>query len=335
MLSTKFVSLAAGILALCLGFASSSAQELNLWFDSVGVERDTLIPGEQVRCDIYLNTDYADTVDLVDVGIYVSADTLVDSADFAFPSNAWRAWRVYASDESAQRKAAFGTLSTTAAPGDWWLLFVLDPADSHAETDEDDNLAMLTVRIVEPDIDVSYKIARFAQDTVNLGDTLEFDYSFRNDGSTAAYPLTTIIYLSADPAVDDADRVLYSYDKRYLGPFHNTGSSQSHYPDKVLLETFPVCDTTVYGIFTIEAPEYLGEMNLTNNITIVPVYLRGDGTPAVRRANAAAHAVTTTAVQPSFNLLGQPLPAQTRSRGASGLLVRKDGARVRIVKDCR
>lgn len=329
MFPTSFASLAAGMLSLLVCVFSSSAQDYNVWFDSAHTVTDSIIPGDWVRCDVYLNTDAADTLDSVKVGIYLSEDSIVDTADFLFRGTLWKVSTIAAVDEGEQRKIAYLDFPTDVTYGPKYLLFDLDSDDDHAETDEEDNFAVHAMRIVEPDIDVSYKIARFAEDTIDLGDTLEFHYSFRNDGSTTAYPMTTIIYLSEDSTVDLADRVLYSYDRRYLYPFHNTGTAQSYFPDKILLETFPVFNTTVYGIFTIEAPDYLNETNLDNNVTVVPLYLRGDSAMAVVPLTHTGRQVTGTAARPVCNLLGQ-MVAPARAPAAPGVVAHKGGTDVRV-----
>jgi subtilase family serine protease len=148
------------------------------------------------------------------------------------------------------------TISSTAAPGTYYIVAKADADNAVAETSETNNTYSKSLVVVGPDLTV---LAVTAGASAGQGETITVGDTTRNSGVEAAPASKTYFYLSSDSSLDAADIYLGSRDVPALAAgASNTGTIPVTLPGSMAPGTW-------YIIAKADGPEAVAEASETNN----------------------------------------------------------------------
>ena len=196
------------------------------------------------------------------VGFYLSTNPVLDATDVLLatvPGPSLGAGQQVA-------REALPTIPANTAPGSYYMLFVADPQNQVAETDETNNVRSLPLVVQVPTIDLrnSYVYLNALNGPAVAGSTLTGNSYLDNRGNYIASPATLGCYLSTDQTLDAAD-VLVGTSTGFV----NGGSSVQRFtPITIPLRT---AAGSYYVLFVADYLNELAETDETNNVASHPL----------------------------------------------------------------
>ncbi|MBT1709563.1 T9SS type A sorting domain-containing protein [Fulvivirgaceae bacterium PWU5] len=106
------------------------------------------------------------------------------------------------------------------AAGNYYLILQIDPNNTVAETDDNNNVAIFPGYTVNmQNVDLLFTGLTPAVTTIPAGDQLTVDYALQNTGTTdLGQSTSSTFYLSTDNILDAGDRFVYTHDIPLAGP---------------------------------------------------------------------------------------------------------------------
>ncbi|HEX8329206.1 MAG TPA: CARDB domain-containing protein [Hymenobacter sp.] len=193
------------------------------------------------------------------VGYYLSADAVLDGNDqllgnstgFPLPAG-----------QSSSRFANF-TMPAGTAPGNYYVLFVVDYLNQVSESNKANNVASVNMTVTPPSIDLTIQQASVNPQNVTAGSPLTMNCNIANQGNATATSSSVGFYFSTNATLDAADQLLTSQYGGQLTPsFPATRNGTAAVPPGLTPGTY-------YILFVADFQNQVGETNENNNVVAV------------------------------------------------------------------
>ncbi len=246
--------------------------------------------GNSVNASSYIQNLGNSTSPSSTIGYYLSTNTVLDASDVLLltaPGPSLGAYQ-YSSRYSSVTIPA-GTLS-----GNYYVLFVADPANAVAETNENNNVTSAAIQVVAPGIDLTIVQPYLSASTSSAGNSLNTNCYIQNLGNAASGSSTVGYYLSTNNVFDASDVLLYT----------SPGGSLSGYQyasryDNITIPTGTAAGS-YYVLFVADPANAVAETNETNNVAGVPLLLLAPGIDLqIQQPQLSASSAT-----PGFSIAG-------------------------------
>ena len=213
-------------------------------------------PGNNLGTSCYIQNTGNTTASSSTVGYYLSTNQVFDASDVLLltsPGYALGAGQYFSRYDSP-------LIPVGTAPGSYYVLFVADPSNVVAETNEANNVASQPLQIVAPSIDLTISQAYVYPSTTAAGNTVNVNCYVQNLGNATASSSTIGYYLSTNQVLDASDVLLRTTTGGTLGA--GQYSSRYEYP-VVPASTAP---GNYYVLFVADPQNAVAETNEANNV---------------------------------------------------------------------
>ena len=214
--------------------------------------------------------------------VFLSANGSIDSSDILAGSRSVPALAAGASSPGSITI----TIPEATATGTWYIIARADGEGVVSETSESNNTASRPI-MVGPDLDIT---ALSAPTAAAVGQTIVVTDTTKNQGAAAAGPSLTLIYFSANGAIDASDIPIGSRSVPALGAGESSsGSTTITIPEGTAPKTW-------YIIAKADGEGALTETSETNNTFTRTIYIGPDLAVTALSAPATAAAGQTISV---------------------------------------
>ena len=247
----------------------------------------TVAAGASTSASCYLNNLGNAVASPANVGFYLSTDNVFSANDVLVGSQA---------NTSLYGGGYLNIYSTIMVPigttsGTYYVLFVADPANLVAETNENNNVASITIQVVAPGIDLQISQVFMNLTSVAPGTSVGVTSYIYNAGNTSSPSSNVGYYLSTNATLDASDVLMNSTIGGLLGAYQSftsyssvtipTGTAAGNYyllavadPLNAVMETNETNNVgyyqfTVTGPFTGTIVPYTGSNTVTTCSTTV------------------------------------------------------------------
>ncbi|MDQ2769535.1 MAG: T9SS type A sorting domain-containing protein [Bacteroidota bacterium] len=224
-------------------------------------------PGNSVSTSSYIQNLGNTTSPSSTIGYYLSTNTVFDASDvllYTSVGSSLAAYQYYSRYDNV-------TIPTGTAPGSYYVLFVADPANAVAETNENNNVASAALQIVAPGIDLTITQAYLSATSTAAGSSVSASCYIQNLGNSISPSSTIGYYLSTNTVLDASDVLLltapgtslaaYQYSSRYNNVTIPTGTLSGNY----------------YILFVADPANAVAETNENNNVASAAIQVVAPG----------------------------------------------------------
>ena len=200
------------------------------------------------------------------VGFYLSANQVFDASDVLLTTNVGGQLAATLSDY----RSAYPVIPATTTPGNYYILFVADPQNVVAETNETNNVKSLALTVLAPTIDLLVQSTYLGSASVAPGGTTSTTCYLVNQGNALTNTATVGYYLSTNAMLDASDVLLGST----TGALYGNG-----YATRYANLTVPV-GTAVGSYYILFVADYQGqvvETNEANNVSTASLQVVAPG----------------------------------------------------------
>lgn len=248
------------------GFAATiacvtSVPQADLAIQGASAQPLAIVPGNSltVNCTVY-NLSGA-TAQNSSVGYYLSSDAMLSANDVLLDKSAGS---LLGGNQSSYRSATLSVPATTP-PGSYYLLFAADYLGVVNESNENNNVASISVNVVPPSTDLVVQQTNVNTPNTAPGNPLSLSCTIANQGNAPANFSSVGYYLSTDIALDANDQLLTSSYGGQLTPSYNQYRSAT---TNVPPSTTP---GNYYILFAADYQNVVNESNETNNVAAVSI----------------------------------------------------------------
>ncbi|MDO7850523.1 CARDB domain-containing protein [Hymenobacter convexus] len=258
------------------GFAASIACVTTVPLADLAVQGASVSPlstvaGNSVSLSCSIYNIGAGTAPSSSVGYYFSADATLDASDVLLTNTTGYTLN---SGVSSTRYAT-ATIPATAAPGNYYILFVGDYQNQVTESNEANNVASVNVTVVAPSIDLTIQQATVSPLNTAVGTPINMNCYILNSGNAVAASSSVGFYISTDATLDASDVLLTS---QYGGSLTTTYSSSRYGTAAIPTGLTP---GTYYILFVADYQNQVSETNETNNVASVAITVAPPGVDLV------------------------------------------------------
>ncbi len=166
----------------------------------------TLYKGTTVRLTATLRNDGSNAMIGLGANYYLSTDNVITAGDYRIGSGSVDL------EANTSKKLSVTSAALYLAPGDYYFGVIVDPDNSFAETNEDNNLAVSSTVITIRDNADLIVSALSGPDMIGLQGTFQVNFTATNQGPVAISrgSIGYQIVLSDDPVITSDDTVLES-----------------------------------------------------------------------------------------------------------------------------
>lgn len=242
----------------------------------------TTVPGNTINTICYIQNLGNSTAASSTIGYYLSTNQILDASDVLLLNSTGGPLA------AAQYSSRYDNpvIPTGTAPGNYYMLFVADPLNAVAETNENNNVASVQLQVVAPGIDLLIQQPGLSNGNVTPGFTLTGNCYIQNAGNTISSSSSVGYYLSTNQLLDANDVLLATT----TGPTLLAG--QSSYRSA----SFTVPTGTVAGnyyiLFVADPQDAVTETNEANNVTSLALTVTGPFTGTVVPVSGTATVTT-------------------------------------------
>ena len=239
--------------------------------------------------------------------IYLSVDQVVDGADINLG-------QLTTGDNTplgggASYDQTLGVTIPTLAVGDYHLLFKTDSGESQIETDEGNNIAVVPIQLVAPNLVVTDSVG--APDTASVFETIDLTWTVQNQGDGVAVSnWTDTVYLSSDSTLDPTDTLLATQSISNPAPLTVDGTYSRTIQAQLPIDT--VGD--YFLLFNADRNNTQIEGDNSDNLRAVPIEIDNNGPNLAIDVDLA----------PSSALLGETVPLAWTVTNAGGITAAAD-----------
>jgi subtilase family serine protease len=245
----------------------------------------SVAPGATLYTNCYIQNLGNSVAASSTIGYYLSTNQVLDASDVlmrttlgpALPANQYS----YRSDSPV---VPLGT-----APGNYYVLFVADPANAVSETNENNNVTSTALLVIAPGIDLQTLQPYVSPTSVTPGFSVSGSCYIQNAGNTLATSSTVGFYLSTNQTLDINDVLLNTTTGFSLG------ASQSSFRSASLLIPAGTTAGNYYVLFVADPTNVVAETNENNNVSALPLTVLGPFTGTVVPAAGTATVTTCSA----------------------------------------
>jgi hypothetical protein len=209
--------------------------------------------------------------------IYISNDDILDDND-SYVSEFWNGSIISLpfnpGDNYNQSEQIY---IPTNRLGQQYLLFVTDNYDYQTETNENNNVAALSINIDGPDLNPT--AFNLSTNTIGLGGNLNVSWTVNNQGTLSipsGYAWYDSIYISEDTTFDASDRYIrdiYRNENTALNPNDNYtfGNDTNGLPNYNITIPNNIAGGNQYLLLVSDRYNYISETNEDNNVIATPL----------------------------------------------------------------
>ncbi|MFD2721170.1 CARDB domain-containing protein [Hymenobacter monticola] len=205
------------------------------------------------------------------VGFYFSTDATLDASDVLLSSSTGYALNPGLSSY----RSGVATIPATAAPGNYYILFVGDYQNQVTESNESNNVAAVNVTVVAPSIDLTIQQAAVSPLNTAVGTPINMSCYILNSGNAVSPSSSVGFYLSTNATLDASDVLLTS---QYGGALSTTYSSSRYGTAAIPTGLTP---GTYYILFVADYQNQVSESSETNNVAAVAITVAPPGVDLV------------------------------------------------------
>ncbi|GAA4042386.1 hypothetical protein GCM10022409_30480 [Hymenobacter glaciei] len=210
----------------------------------------------QVNCTVFNQGNVAASSSTA--GFYLSTNTTFDANDVLLSTSTGYSLPAY----QTSTRYANPTIPVGTAPGNYYVLFVADPANAVAEVNETNNVRSLALSIVAATVDLTNNSVYLSATSVTAGGSTQASSYLYNQGNALASPATLGYYLSTNQTLDANDVLLANNTGTVYG-----GSYSSRYATITVPTGTPI--GSYYVLFVADYLSQLAETNESNNVSAV------------------------------------------------------------------
>ena len=246
---------------------------------------NSVAPGSTVYSTCYIQNLGNSTAASSTVGYYLSTDQVLSSNDVLLRTTVGPA---LAGNQYSYRSDS-PVIPAGTAPGNYYVLFVADPANVVSETNENNNVASAALLVIAPGIDLQIQQQALSISSVTPGFTINGSCYIQNAGNTLAASSTVGFYLSTDQLLDASD-VLLNTATGFSLP-----ASQTSYRGATLVVPTGTAAGNYYVLFVADPSNVVAETNENNNIATAPLTVLGPFTGTIVPFTGTATVTTCSA----------------------------------------
>ncbi|WP_277232969.1 CARDB domain-containing protein [Hymenobacter sp. YC55] len=248
------------------GFAATiacvtSVPQADLAIQGASAQPLAVAPGNSlsVNCTVY-NLSGA-TANSSSVGYYLSTDAILSANDVLLGNSVGG---MLGSNQSSYRSATLPVPASTP-PGNYYLLFAADYLGVVNESNENNNVASISLNVVPPSTDLVVQQTSVNTPNTAPGNSLSLSCTIVNQGNTTANFSSVGYYLSTDITLDSNDQLLTSSFGGQLTPsFSQYRSATTNVPPGTTPGNY-------YILFAADYQNVVNESNETNNVAAVSI----------------------------------------------------------------
>ena len=250
----------------------------------------TSAPGNAVNTNCYIQNLGNSTAASSTVGYYLSTNQVLDASDVLLLTSP--GYSLGAGQYSSRYDNPIIPVGT--APGSYYVLFVADPQNAVAETNEANNLAFQPLQLVAPGIDLTITQPYLYPGVTAPGNTVNANCYVQNLGNSIAASSTVGYYLSTNQVLDAGDVLLTTT------PGYSLGAGQ--YSSRYEYPTIPVGTVpgNYYLLFVADPQNMVAETNEANNVASAALLVVAPGIDLLIMQSA----LSVSSVPPGFNING-------------------------------
>ncbi|WP_400193489.1 CARDB domain-containing protein [Hymenobacter sp. B81] len=195
------------------------------------------------------------------VGFFLSTNQTLDASDVAmnqYPGPSLPA------GQPQVRWASF-TVPGGTAPGNYFVLFMADPQQLVAETNEQNNVVATPLTVLAPSVDLLVQQEQLGTSTATAGAIVPAYAYILNQGTTVAASSSMGYYLSTNSTLDAGDQLLTSVFGSSLG------AGQSSYRGTSLQIPGGTASGNYFVLFVADHQNQVSETNEQNNVRSLPL----------------------------------------------------------------
>ena len=179
--------------------------------------------GSSISASCYLNNLGNTSASPANIGFYLSTDNVFSANDVLVGSQA------NTSLYGGGYLSIYSSISvpTGTSAGTYYVLFVADPANLVAETNENNNVASITIQVVAPGIDLQISQVFMNFTSVAPGTSVGVTSYIYNAGNTSSPSSNVGYYLSTNTTLDASDVLMNSTTGGLLGAYQSLTSYSS------------------------------------------------------------------------------------------------------------
>ena len=228
-------------------------------------------PGNAINTNCYIQNLGNSPAASSTVGYYLSTNQVFDASDVLMSTSI--GYTLAAGGYSSRYD--YPVVPVGTAPGNYYVLFVADPQNAVAETNETNNVASQPLLVVAPGIDLTIFQAALSATSVTPGFTVGGNCYIQNGGNAVAASSTVGYYLSTNQVLDASDVLLTTT----VGASLYSGQSAARYGN--LLIPTGTAAGNYYVLFVADPQNAVAETNENNNVTSQALTVLGPFTGTV------------------------------------------------------
>ena len=245
-------------------------------------------PGNTINTSCYIQNLGNTTAASSTIGYYLSTNQVLDASDVLLSNTTGGAL----SANQYFSRYEYPVIPVGTAPGAYYVLFVADPQNAVAETNENNNVMTAPLLVVAPGIDLTIYQPYVNPGSTAPGNTINTSCSIQNLGNSPATSSTMGYYLSTNQVLDASDVLLRTtpgfslgagqYSSRYEYPVIPAGTTPGNY----------------FVLFVADPQNAVAETNENNNVSSQPLLVVAPGIDLlIQQPN-----LSTTSVTPGFTV---------------------------------
>ncbi|GAB3735084.1 hypothetical protein GCM10027594_16490 [Hymenobacter agri] len=225
------------------------------------------VPGGLINTSCYIQNQGNSAASSSNIGYYLSTNTIFDASDVLLLNSPGT---TLAGGGYLSRYNSL-TVPTGTAVGNYYVLFVADPTNVVAETNETNNVTSYSLQVVAPVVDLFTSQPYLSPSVSAAGNTIGTSCYIQNQGNSAASSSDVGYYLSTNTTLDASDVLLLSSPGAVLAG----GGYASRYNNL----TIPAGTAagSYYVLFVADPANTVSEVNETNNVSYAPLLLLAPG----------------------------------------------------------
>ena len=217
--------------------------------------------GNSIGASCYIQNQGNSTASSSNVGYYLSTNTVFDASDVLLLNSPGTA--LAAGGYSPRYNNLLIPVGTAA--GSYYVLFVADPTDIVAESNETNNVTYATLLLLAPGVDLIPQQAQLFATNATPGFGIQAGCNILNSGTSTAPSSTLGYYLSSDQMLDASDVLLTTVTGTALG------AGQTASRGATLVVPTGTAAGSYYVLFVADPANAVAETNETNNVISQPL----------------------------------------------------------------
>ncbi len=258
---------------------------VDLIMTSVYLSPTSVLAGSTVNASSYIQNIGNTAATTSAVGYYLSTNQVLDASDVFLTSSPGGVLN----GGYSLSHYDYPVIPANTAPGSYYVLFVADPLNAVAETNENNNVASASLQVVAPGIDLLIQQQSLAATSTTPGFAVGASCYIQNAGTTMATSSTVGFYLSTNQVLDASDVLLTTVTGFSLSAGQLASRTAS------LVVPTGTAAGSYYVLFVADPLNAVSETNENNNVASAPLTVLGPFTGTVVPANGTATVTTCSA----------------------------------------